>query len=179
MSRLRPSVLGILSRVLLRVPTYELTNTLYKTILLRAVSGRKLQDLVGSVALMFWAQLGRYDCGQKVVILRSTRTSYSGDDGHRYQRGAEHTLLKSARTRLFIGNRPRWSPQKFTVNPVPTLVSVTAVIVAEAPLASFTKPSCTMLTVPLTLTAPPEFDTKPTTKTPHNPQAGETGPETE
>ena len=73
-------------------------------------------------------------------------------------------MLKSACATLFTGKRSCWSPQKLTVVAVPGFRNVTAVTMIVFPVISWTKLSCTMLTVPLTVLVPPGFETKPTKK---------------
>ena len=60
-------------------------------------------------------------------------------------------IVKFARTDRFTGNSAPWSPQKLIVTTFPGFMNVTAVKVIVAPLGSCRNPSCTAVTIPLTV----------------------------
>ena len=65
------------------------------------------------------------------------------------------------RTALLIGNWLNWSPQNVNELLTVLLLSVTVVTEIDMPLTSLAVPTCTRITVPVTVVGKLGFDTKP------------------
>jgi len=95
---------------------------------------------------------------KSIVIL--ARTRYSSTTSLSVEQEKPDT--KVTRTTLLIGNWLNWSPQNVNELLIVLLLSVTVVTAIDMPLTSLAVPTCTRITIPVTVVGKLGLETKPT-----------------